>query len=232
MRRVVSFVSLLATVSVLAGCGENHATSAGSGRVAPATTATHPAAHPHPRLSDRALAGGALVRVADLAPGWRRFGAAIPDLRCSSRPFQAAHAGATTERLTLENTSIQERVEVFSSVAASRKAFARLNDPVSIACLRRTAYVRMSEQTEGPPTRPQLARTESLGSSGRAIRFTATAPSQIGVVHGVIDAVHVRVGRGVGALAIVSGPTIVSEEAYEAVVAAFQRRLRAALGSS
>jgi hypothetical protein len=106
----------------------------------------------------------------------------------------------------------------------------RLNSPQSTECLRRNARIRMSEQTEGPASRPRLIRVETVGRRARALRFVATAPSQLGLVEGLIDAVHVRVGRGIGALAIVSGPAPVGEALYDDLVAAFRRRLHGALG--
>lgn len=213
-------------LSVLGGCGEGEqGTVAAVAETAPAATPEQPE-----RRGPQALAAGALVRLGEASPRWTERKARRPDLRCASRPFEAARATAATDRFELDETSVQESVAVFSDEAASRRAYARLNSDTSMSCLRQRARRRMAEQTEGPPTRPEVTRAESLGKWGVATRLSATGPSQIGTVRGIIDAVHARVGRGVGALMIVSGPGVVSEELYEDVVAEFKRRLDEALG--
>lgn len=217
-------------LSLLGGCGEDAATT-----VPPAAETTlrdeRPAkpASPAPR-GDRALAASAVLRRADLSSGWGDSKASVPDLRCSSRPFRSALAKVDSRLLELEQTSVQETVAVYRTPAEGRRAFGRLNSDPSIECLRRRARARMSKQTEGPPTRPEIARAESVGRWGAAMRFTSEGPSQVGTVRGIIDAVHVRVGRGVGALLIASGPSAPAGEVYEEVVAAFRERLDDAFG--
>lgn len=224
-----SVVLLIATAAVCA-CG---AARPASSRTRPVPAAARPVHHAPPPTGERgeqALVRSAFVRLADAGYGWREQQAFAPNLRCRSGPFRGARARASSGRFVGDNASFEEIVAVFRDAGESRRALARLDARASIACLARTARERMTEQAEGTATRPQLERSEAIGADGMALRFVATAPSQFGIVHGVIDAVHMRAGRGVGALLIVSGPRVVSEDVYERVVALFSRRLRAALG--
>jgi len=202
-------------------CGDDQAASVRS------DTQANREAEPAPAA--RSIAETALLQLADLPADWHAR-SRPPDLRCPSSPFRAADARAASSAFLEENTGIQESVGVFRTAAASRRAFARLNSPASMACVRRNARREMSEQTAGEASRPALARVESLGRWVTVSRFTATSASQIGIVSGVIDAVHARVGRGVGALVIASGLGPVRDELYDDVIAAFTRRLRQAFG--
>jgi hypothetical protein len=230
MCRVVSIVVVLA---LLAGTGCGGAAHRADPAAAQPRRASGPAPQARPALArprdDRALAAAALLAPGDLR-GWSPHPAAAPDLRCASRPFRTARAKATSDRFVREETVVQESVAVFRTTAASRRAFARLNSPASMGCLKRNVRRRMSEHVEGVVSRPQVVRVDASGPTIHAIRFASTAESQIGTVHGVIDAVHVRVGRGIGALLVVSGPALVTDEGYDAIVAAFRRRLDGALG--
>lgn len=229
-RIVASSVVLLFATAVLCACGAAGSAGGRARPVAAPARAARQAAPPAGAESERAHVRSALVRLADLRTGWRAQRAFESDLRCRSRPFRGARARVVSGRFVSDNASFEETVAIFHDAGESRRALARLDTRGSIACLARIARERMSEQAEGPASRPQLARTESIGADGRALRFVATAPSQVGVVHGVIDAVHLRAGRAVGALLVVSGPQVVSEDVYEGVVALFARRLHAALG--
>ncbi len=224
MQLATSIVGATVALCFLAGCGQEHPSATHSGTAARTTARPTPVAH-----GDRALVASALVQRTDFSEQWEESSVPAPDLRCSSAPFRTAASSAASHRLQLQDTTFQELVGVFGTPAASRAAYARLNSPASMACLRHNARVRMSERTEGEASRPELVRAEPVGRWGKAVRLRATGPSQVGVVHGTIDAVHVRVGRALGALMIVSGPAAVSETRYEQIVAAFTRRLHDAL---
>jgi hypothetical protein len=234
-RIVASLISLLFAAAGLSACGGAGPTSAGS-RAASARTQpsrTQPSRHAPPaggKRGERALAHAALVRLADLSRPWREQQAFRSGLRCRSQPYRGARLRVSSGRFVQDNASFQETVAIFRDAAGSRRALARLDSRGSLACLVRTARQQMSDQAEGPATVPQLVRSEPIGRAGKALRFTATAPSQVGEVRGVIDAVHVRAGRGVGALLVVSGPQIVRDDVYDQVMTLFARRLHAALG--
>jgi len=230
MRRLVaSALGVLAAAAVVSACGSDRAASTHA-RTGPAARTTRSAPPARRATGDRGLAVAALVHLEDLPRGWGRQAPDRGEPRCRSNPFGGARAHTSSDRFVLHNTSFQESVAVFGSTAASRRALKRLDAPRSIACLRRTMRDRVTEQAEAPASPPELMRQEALGGDGLAMRFQALAPSQVGVVSGVIDALHLRVGRGVGALAIVSGPTTVTEAEYEAIVAIFERRLHGAFG--
>lgn len=232
MSRIVasSIVLPLCAAVSLCACGAARSPSA---RTRPAATRARAVLHAPPPAGargDRALALAALVRRADVPARWTEQRAIKPELHCRSRPFRGARTSATSARFVQENTSFEETVAIYRDVAASRRALTRLDGRASIACLLRSVHAHMNEQTEGTATEPQLARSEAIGANGLALRFTASGESQVGVVQGVIDAVHLRAGRGLGALLIVSGPNVIDEAVYERVVALFERRLHAALG--
>jgi hypothetical protein len=224
----VGIVLVIFVAAMLSACGDAH--DAGGHAATTATTTTKVAERPpQARGSDGTLARQALVQLGDLPTGWGAQ-APVPQLRCDVDPYAGAHAVARSPRLIVGNTGVQETVAVFRTAAASGRAFGRINAPASMGCLRRDARRQMAAEAEGVASPLELARVEQLGRWGRATRFTATAPSSIGIVSGSIDAVHLRVGRGLAALVIVSAFKPLRDELYERVVAVLSRRLRAELG--
>ncbi|HMJ01643.1 MAG TPA: hypothetical protein VK506_01805 [Conexibacter sp.] len=232
MRFPTSIVGVLVAVAAVAvgGCGEER-TAGERDRTSSAATAPReerPAEQATSVPPDaRTLPKRALVQLADLPSGWGRELTSVPDLRCSLRPFAKARTAAT--RYRQGRTAVQETVGIFPTAAASRRSYALLNARSSMDCVRRNARRRMSEQAQGPASRPEVARVDPLGRWGKAIRLISSVATQIGKTGGYIDVVHVRVGRGVAALVILSGPRVVDEVVYEDVVAALERRLRDAL---
>jgi hypothetical protein len=233
VERVVRW-SLLVVVasSLLGGCGGD----GGSRTSSRAATKRPHATSPRPRdasrrdTSDRALAGGALLQLVDMPSEWGEAPQGMPDLRCGSAdPFRGAVAVVATNRFVYETIGIQETIGVFRDEAASGRAFARINSRPALRCLRRNVRQDMVQQAGAPVARPQLMRAEALGPSARAIRYVAEIANDAGPMHGYIDAVHLRVGRAVGALVIAAGLEPASEELYERVVARMTSRLQRAL---
>lgn len=227
MRLRASIIGVAVVLACLAGCGGEHATSSSSTSTAPAQTSRQ---DDGPQSGDQALVQRALITADDLSAPWREESEKAPELGCSARPFRRARARAATNRLELDDTEIQLSVASFGTLAASREGFARLNGSRALACLRRNVRRRMTERGEGEASRPVLIRGEDLGGWGTAFRYSATVPSQLGLVDGLIDAVHARVGRGVGALVVVASPRPLDIEDYEDVLAALKRRMDEAFG--
>jgi hypothetical protein len=75
-----------------------------------------------------------------------------------------------------------------------------------------------------------VVRIERLGPAATARRYISSSVSSYGKVIGYIDAVHVRAGRAVAALVLVSGPTPPETDLYEHVVQLAPRRLQTTLG--
>lgn len=230
--RATSSVGVVLVVLLLAGllsaCGDEHG-SAGGAATGTTTAAATPA--PRPPESARTIARAALVSLDDFPVGWGRADVPVPDVRCGDlNPYAGARAISGSQRILLDQTGVQETVAVFASDGASRRGFARINAPGAMRCLRQDVRREMSTEAGGQASPLQIARVERLGRWGRATRLSATAPSSIGQVTGSIDAVHMRVGRGLGALVIVSGLGPVDDALYARVLKLFSRRLHAALG--
>ncbi len=225
MKRLLGIVVLvLLATAALSACG---GAGGDDGGTAAATTAAPPPAPTH--VGDRALARRALVRRADFPDEWVQQGAPATDLRCDGTdPFVGARALVGSKRIVLDDVGVQETVAVFPTVAATRRAYGRINSRAALRCLHRDVRRRVSKEAEGPAKPLSLVRVEAFGGgAGRAMRFTTTATSSYGLVQGYIDAVHLRAGRMLGALVIVSGLSILDEDVYEHAVSLFARRLRA-----
>jgi hypothetical protein len=217
---VVLVTVVVATAA--AACG-------GAGDEASRTVATaartQPAAPPPP-ASDLARAKDALVRIADMPHGWEQQNGNVTRIRCGSfEPFAGASALVRSRRLARDHAGVQERIALFRSEAAARRALRRLDSRTAAGCLRRELRRHVTEEANGPAGPAELVRGERLGPASHAWRYVSTAVSNYGKVVGYIDAVHARVGRSIAALVIVSGPAPPDEALYDRVVALVTRRL-------
>lgn len=227
MKSVGIVVVMLLVAAALVACGDagNPAEDTTS---AAGTAATAAAPPPAEHVGDRTLAVRALLRRDDFPDEWGEQRAPVTDLRCDSTdPFVGARALVGSKRITLDDVGVQETIAVFGSAAASRRAYARINSRAALGCLHRDVRRRVSREAEGPAKPLSLMRVDALGGTGKAMRYTTSATSSYGIVHGYIDAVHLRVGRMLGALVIVSGLSVLDEGVYEHAVSLFSRRLRA-----
>ncbi|MFL5817037.1 MAG: hypothetical protein ACJ76L_05485 [Conexibacter sp.] len=216
------------TVAACGGAGDD-----GAARTVATTTArTQPAPKDTgANVSDVALAKRSLVRVADLPDGWSEAPGAVTRLQCGTlQPFRGASALVRSKRLTQEHLGVQERVAVYPSVAAARAALRRLDSQTAADCLRRELQRHVSEEAGGPASPARLVRAERMGKTGTTRRYISESVSSYGKVIGYIDAVHVRLGRALGALVFVSGPEPPEIPLYERIVQIAPRRLQAALG--
>jgi hypothetical protein len=183
-----------------------------------------------PRAGARALAARALVRLSDMPGGWTAKRVSVPDFCCreAADPFAGARAVATSPRLLRGDNSLQATVGLFATTAAGRRAFARSNARPALACLRRNARQRMSDEAGSLATPLELLRLEETERWERAMRYAASADGPIGAIDGYIEVVHRRAGRALGAVVIVSTPTPIDDDVYERVVERFAGRLRTA----
>lgn len=229
MRATSSLILVVLLLAApLSACGDEHtaASRPATGTTAATTSVQRTA---HAPSSARAAARMALVRLEDFPVGWGKVDVPVPDVRCGrTNPFAGARAISGSLRILREQIGVQETVAAFASDGASRRAFARINAPGAMRCLRQDVRQEMTAEAGGPASPLEVARVEPLGRWGKATRLSSTAPSSVGQITGSIDAVHLRAGHGLGALVIVSGLGPVDEELYERVVKLFSRRLRAA----
>lgn len=238
VRRTLGLMSVaLLVAAALAGCGSAR-DAGGSGTVATARTrpsSTRPATTTPARTAagehDVARARDALVRLADLPDGWTEQAGAVTRLHCGSfEPFGRTSALVRSLRLTQEHAGVQERIALYPTAADARRALRRLDSRTAAGCLRRELRRHVSKESGGPAGPAQLVRAEPLGPGAQARRYVSTSVSSYGKVVGYIDAVHIRVGRALGALVLVTGPSPPDEKLYERVVAVVTRRLRTTLG--
>jgi hypothetical protein len=220
--RSLGFV-IVVLLLALAACGD-----AGD-RGTAATTRTRAVARPP--ASDEARAERALIRLADFPRVWRAERGTLVKIRCGTlKPYDGSIVLLTTRRLTRDHIGVQQRIAVFPSVAGARTGLQRLDSRAAAGCLRRELQRYVSTEAGGPATPPQLARFDRIGPNAQARRYISTAISSFGKVFGSIDAVHVRVGRALVALTLVSGPSPPEAELYDHVVHLVLRRLHAVLG--
>jgi hypothetical protein len=224
----VGIVVLIMLAAVLSACGdERHdASASAASATAAATTATQPRSAAPAQLGDRALARSALVRLDDFPGGWGLANVPPPDVRCgTTNPYRGARVVTSSKRIVQDQLGVQETVVLFDRADASGRAFARMNAPAAMRCLRQSVRRELSKEAGAQASPLEVARVDRPGRWERATRFSATAPSSIGEIRGSIDAVHLRVGRGLGALVIVSGIGPVEESLYDRVTRLFARRL-------
>lgn len=225
----VVLVMLLVATAIVA-CGDTGDDRAGDS--AATTTRTQPpASRVSENVSDVALAKRALVRLADLPGGWTEDGHTVTRLQCGAlQVFHGASALVRSKRMTQEHLGVQERVAVYATVAGARAALRRLDSPTAADCLRRELQRHVSDESGGPARPARLVRAERLGPTATARRYISASISSYGKVIGYIDAVHVRVGRALGALVLVSGPAPPEVDLYERVVQLAPKHLQATLG--
>ena len=224
----VVLVMLLVATSV-AACGD--ARDGGDGS-AVATTGAPQRAPPRSRqsASDVTLAKRALVRITDFPESWREESGTATKLRCALDPYEGATAFVRSRRLTFERSNVQEQVALYATEAAARRALRRLDSRAATGCLRREMRRRMSEESGGPAGPAELVRAERLGPQAHARRYVSTSVSSYGRVDGCVDAVHIRVGRALAAVAFVSRPGPPDEALYSRVVALVSDRLQTTIG--
>jgi len=182
-------------------------------------------------MSDIALAKSALVRRADLPGGWGVDSGTVTRLNCGTlQPFRGASALVRSKRMTQDHAGVQERVAIYPDVASARQALRRLDSSAAAACLRRELQRRVSEEAGGPASPARLVRADRLGPTATARRYISSSVSSYGKVIGYIDAVHVRIGRALGALVFVSGPAPPEVELYDHIVQIAPSRLQAVIG--
>jgi len=229
---MVLVMLVLATIG-MAACGEtgdDDADRGDRGTVATTTARTPPPA-PAADLNDVAHARRALIRLADLPEGWREEEGSVTRLDCGTfHPYDGASSIVTSARLTIDSAGVQERIAIYPSVAASRRALRRLDSRPATTCLRQELRRHVSAEAGGPAKPTQLARLDRLGPTAHARRYITSAIGNYGKVIGYIDAVHERVGRALVALVFVAGPAPPDEELYDSVVALVSRRVKTTLG--
>jgi len=215
----------LAVALPLAACG-----SAGERPVGAAAARTAPA--PAPATGDTARAKRALIRLSDLGRGWHAQAGKVRRLHCTDvEPFAGATALVRSPRLIRGRLGTQERIAIFRSTGAARHALRRLDTPAASRCLRREVRRHASEEAGGPAGPARLVRSDRLGPASQAARYVSTTVGVYGRVATVIDAVHVRVGRAIAAILVVSGgPAPLEASGYEQLRALATRRLQVALG--
>jgi hypothetical protein len=226
-RSIGLILAMLFVAIGVAACGDAGDGSGGTSSPAAAATRTQP---PAADVNDVTRAKRALVSLVDVPKGWREDDGTVTRLRCGSfDPYESATAVMRSKRLTHARSGVQERIALYADDAAARRGLTRLDSPTAAACLRREVRRRVSEEAGGPATPAELVRVDRLGPAAHARRYVSSSISSYGKVVGYIDAVHLRVGRAVGALVFVSGPTPPDESLYDDVVDAVSRRLQATL---
>jgi hypothetical protein len=220
---------LLVVTTAVAACG--NAGDGDDGATVATTTSSQPQTRPAaPSADDVAWAKQALVRLTDLPQGWSEQRGNVTRLNCGSfEPFRGSSALVRSPRLTLEHAGVQERIALYRTVAAARRALARLDSDRAADCLRRELRRHVSEEAGAPAGPAKLVRVDRLGRTAHATRYMSTSVSNYGKVIGYIDAVHALQGRAVAALVFVTGPARPNEELYDDVVAVVMRRLRTTL---
>jgi hypothetical protein len=218
----------LVVATAVAACG--NAGDGGDARTAAATTTGRLPRAPKPPVNDVARAERALVSLADMPQGWSEQTGNVTRLHCGGfEPFRGSSALVRSRRLTLDHAGVQERIALYPTVAAARRALARLDSDRAAACLRRELRRHVSEEASAPAGPAKLARIDRLGPRAHATRYISTSVNQYGKVIGYIDAVHALQGRVLAALVFVTGPARPDEELYNDVVGLALRRLRATL---
>jgi hypothetical protein len=227
MRAAGSMAIVLLTLlaAALSACGDAREDGA------PATVAQHAQRPPTAaQASDRVRARRALVRLRDFTAAWSLADVPVPDVRCGETdPYAGARVVASSKRILRDKVGVQETVTLFRGSRASARAFARMNAPAAARCFRRDVRRELTKEAGAQASPLEVARIEWPAHWEKATRFSATAPSSLGVIQGSIDAVHLRVGRALGALVIVSGIGPVQVPLYDRVMKLFSRRLHAAL---
>jgi hypothetical protein len=224
-RALVIGLVMLAVATAIAACGD-------AGGADPRTVATPTAARAPPSATetDRTRARNALIRLADMPHEWSEQAGNVTRLDCGRfHPFAGSTAIVRSPRLTLEHTGVQERIVLFRSDAAARRALRRLDSRRAAACLRRELRRHVSAEAEAPAGPAELARAERLGPAANARRYVSSSVGPFGKVVGQIDAVHERVGRAVVALVLVSSFDPLDEAVYEHVVTVVSRRAHRAV---
>lgn len=235
MRSLGLVLVMLIAVTAVVACGDaGDDADRGDSVSAPASTPpprTRPAPPPPP-TTDVARAKAALVRLADMPDDmWSEQRGVVTRLECGGfEPFAGASAIVRSPRLSQEHSGVQQRIALYRSAAAARRALRRLDSDRAASCLRRELRRHVTRESGGPAGPARLVRAERLGPTSNARRYTSTSVSNYGKVVGYIDAVHARVGRALAALVIVSGPTPPGEALYEQVVSTVTRRLQTTLG--
>lgn len=224
-------VMLLVATAVTA-CGGAGGDGAGGTVATTRRTRTQPSAsRVSQNLSDVTIAKRSLVKLADLPAGWTEGGGTVTRLQCGRlEVFRGASALVRSPRLTQDHFGVQERVAVYPTVAAAQAALRRLDSRTAAGCLRRELQRHVSEESGGPARPARLVRADRLGPTATARRYISASISSYGKVIGYIDAVHVRVGRALAALVLVSGPAPPEADLYEHVVQLAPKRLQTTLG--
>lgn len=224
VRRVLGLVLvMLVAATAVAACG-----SAGGRDVGDRATRTRvqPQASRPPAASAVMRAKRALVRLADMPDGWSEQKGDVARLDCGGfEPFAGADTLVRSPRLTWHHTGVQERIALYRSPAAAARALRRLDSDRAASCLRRELQRHVSAEAESPASPAELVRQERLTATSHATRYVSTAVGNFGKIVGVIDAVHVRAGRSLAALAIVSSPDPLDVELYDRIVGLVAHRL-------
>jgi hypothetical protein len=223
-RSLVVGLVMLVVATALTACGD-------AGRGDPSRVATTTRAPPSTaEQSDQVRAQRALIRLADMPHEWSEQAGNVTQLNCGRfQPFTGSTALVRSRRLTLEHSGVQERIGLYSSVAAARRALQRLDSRRAATCLRRELRRHVSEEAEAPAGPAELVRAERLGPAANARRYMSTSVGPFGKVVGYIDAVHERVGRALVALVFVSSADPLDEALYEHAVAVVSRRAHSAV---
>jgi hypothetical protein len=218
-RWLTVLAALVAAGSLLAGCGDD---GAATGAKSPSGTTQAARTKPAPTYSaptDRASAKRALMTIEDLPPGWTKGEERYPEgLSCGSfKPLAEASETVHSGRLHQRYSDVQELIAIFPTEAAATEAYRQLNSKKAERCLLRTMHQRimLHSGTDGiglviEPLRTDLV--DDLGPSSRAVNYSTSFRSEVGVARQFVDVVRSKVGRSVAVLLVVSGFTFVDYE--------------------
>jgi len=224
-RSLAVVLMMLVVATTVAACG-----GAGDGDDS-STVAATTSTTPPPHMTDVARAKRALVSLADMPEGWREEEGNVTRLHCGGfKPFRGSSVLVTSLRLTQERVGLQERIALYPTAAAARRALARLDSKRGTECVRGELRRHVSEEAGALAEPAKLLRLDRLGPQAHAARYTSKSPSQYGIVSGYIDVVHARHGRALAALGLVTGPARIDEELYDHVVKLVLQRLATRLG--
>lgn len=224
-RSLAVVLMMLVVATTVAACG-NASDDHDNGTVAAATSTT-----PRPPGDDAARATRALVTLADMPQEWSEEQGSVTRLHCGGfQPFRGSSVLVTSRRLTQDKVGLQERIALYPTAAAARRALARLDSRRSMDCVRGELQRHVSEEAGAPAKPARLLRKDRLGPRAHATVYMSTSHGQYGPLSGYIEVVHARHGRALAALGLVTGPARVDEDISEHVIRLILRRLEAMRG--
>lgn len=237
-------VLMLTIVLVLVGCGGDDEDSGGGTATTERSEApSETDSREQPKVeADQRIGEKAELVLEDFPTGWQQADDEEDSERseCSgiSDARDATSAQAFSPRFSrVENTSAENAVYVYADEAAATDAFAGLVSSETRRCLgEEIGELLGDEERAGPGGKvevgePETSRVsiEPLGDEREAARITIPFQSQGIDVDVTIDAVFVRVGRGIAALVFVDVLSGFDEDLKAELTSKVVRRLSAGL---